>query len=119
LEQSFVERERFRLLNHDPAEISMPRVEEVIPFLTNNGGADLQNGQGSLSSHASPKSACGEVCQTPIHAKIGFEEDSDIIRECCRYANVARRKILPGHVDQVFEHSQGDALGHINHPPPR
>jgi len=55
LEQSFVERERFRLLNHDPAEISMPRVEEVIPFLTNNGGADLQNGQGSLSSHASPK----------------------------------------------------------------
>ena len=48
-------------------------------------------------------------------SEIGFRENGDIVRDYCCYPNVARRKILPGHMNQVFENSQSHALGHIHH----
>jgi hypothetical protein len=49
--------------------------------------------------------------------KAGVVQDSDVIRHGGRDDHVASRVILAGHVNQVFQYCQGDALGHIHNRP--
>jgi hypothetical protein len=70
-------------VNDNPAEIQMPRVEEVIPFFGNDGGADLQDGRRLAVEPCVSQSSSREVSQTPVSSEIPFREDGDIVPDCC------------------------------------
>jgi hypothetical protein len=112
--EPFIKMEDRRWFYLYPRKFRVDWIEEEIMFPRNHKRRDLQDSTRSGIEPPVTQLFGTKVFERRVFAEILFVNDADSLRQQSGHTNVAAREVVSGHVHQILEDCQRDALGHVD-----